>query len=147
MCIPAPAITCVRTHHAQYQKKTNESFWYCAWCLRTHVIAGTGRHFPVLLPPLPFTPVKKFSKPSKYGRPSVDGQSRKFLSEKPRAGSESLGRGWTQFPLKFGLGRESLISLFLQKECVPFPENAFVYKLQAVGASKVRRSKVGGRCV
>ena len=51
MCIPAPAITCVRTHHAQYQKKTNESFWYCAWCLRTHVIAGAGRHFPVLLPP------------------------------------------------------------------------------------------------
>ena len=51
MCIPAPAITCVRTHHAQYQKKTNESFWYCAWCLRTHVIAGAGRHFPVLLLP------------------------------------------------------------------------------------------------
>ena len=51
MYIPAPAITCVRTHHAQYQKKTNESFWYCAWCLRTHVIAGAGRHFPVLLPP------------------------------------------------------------------------------------------------
>ena len=33
------------------KKKTNESFWYCAWCLRTHVIAGAGRHFPVLLPP------------------------------------------------------------------------------------------------
>ena len=51
MCIPASVITCVRTHHAQYQKKTNESFWYCAWCLWTHVIAGAGRHFPVLLLP------------------------------------------------------------------------------------------------
>ena len=34
MCIPAPAITCVRTHHAQYQKKTNESFWTV--CLVPH---------------------------------------------------------------------------------------------------------------
>ena len=51
------------------------------------MIAGAGRHFPVLLPPSTVTPVKIFSKPSKYGRPSVDGQSRKFLSEKPRAGT------------------------------------------------------------
>ena len=36
--------------------------------------------------PLPVTPDKNFSKPSKYGRPSVDGHSRKFLSKEPRAG-------------------------------------------------------------
>ena len=48
--------------------------------------------------PLPVTPDKNFSKPSKYGRPSVDGHSRKFLSEEPRAGQKIvIGlRPWTE---------------------------------------------------
>ena len=41
---------CPQTH-AQYQKDSFVFFWYCAWCVRTHVIAGAGMPLTRLLPP------------------------------------------------------------------------------------------------
>ena len=108
MCIPAPAITCVRRHHAQYQKKTNESFWYCAWCLRTHVIAGAGRHFPVLLLPPTRHTRQKILKPEQIWT-SIRGWTKsKILVRKTTRG----GKNWTDiyfFPslLTYGTAYES----------------------------------------
>jgi len=85
------------THHQHYARISvghqthRPKRFICFFLVLRVVCADTcdrrrrDAHKPVSFPPLPVTPVKIFSKPSKYGRPSVDGQSRKFLSEKPRA--------------------------------------------------------------